>query len=152
MKTKKAIGSLVMVVASVLALGILSATADNHKTIPTTQLPASSQQFIKTYFPKEKVSLVMEERDFLETSYNVVLSNGAKIEFHKNGEWKEVDCRHGAVPSAIVPAQIASKVMDLYPDAAIVEIDKDSRDYEVKLSNGWELTFDLQFTLVKIDD
>ena len=29
---------------------------------------------------------------------------------------------------------------------------RDSRDYEVKLSNGLELTFDLKFNLIDIDD
>lgn len=51
-----------------------------------------------------------------------------------------------------VPAQIAQYVSGHYPDASIVQIDRDKHDYEVKLSNGLELTFDLKFNLIDIDD
>ena len=39
-----------------------------------------------------------------------------------------------------------------YPDTSVVQIDRDKRDYEVKLTNGLELTFDLKFNLIDIDD
>jgi predicted phosphodiesterase len=39
-----------------------------------------------------------------------------------------------------------------YPDAKIIKIDRDRRDYEVSLSNRLELTFDMKFNLVEIDD
>ena len=35
---------------------------------------------------------------------------------------------------------------------SIVQISRDKHDYEVKLSNGLELTFDLKFNLIDIDD
>ena len=34
----------------------------------------------------------------------------------------------------------------------IVSIDRDKRDWEVKLDNGLDLKFDLQFRLIEIDD
>ena len=92
------------------------------------------------------------ERDFLEARYEVIFTDGAKAEFYKDGEWKEVDCRYSSVPAAVVPAQIAQYVSGHYPDASIVQIDRDKHDYEVKLSNGLELTFDLKFNLIDIDD
>ena len=73
------------------------------------------------------------ERDFLETRYEVVFTNGSKVEFLKDGEWKEVECKYSTVPTAIIPAQIASYVSQNYPDTQIVQIDRDKRDYEVKL-------------------
>ena len=56
------------------------------------------------------------------------------------------------MPTAIIPAQIASYVSQNYPDTQIVQIDRDKRDYEVKLTNRLELTFDLNFNLIGIDD
>lgn len=61
-------------------------------------------------------------------------------------------CRYSSVPAAVIPAQIAQYVSGHYPDASIVQIDRDKHDYEVKLSNGLELTFDLKFNLIDIDD
>jgi predicted nucleotide-binding protein (sugar kinase/HSP70/actin superfamily) len=75
-----------------------------------------------------------------------------KIEFNGDGEWKDVDCKFGAVPAAIIPKKIASYVEKNYPDAKIIKIDRDRRDYEVSLSNRLELTFDMKFNLVEIDD
>jgi hypothetical protein len=45
-----------------------------------------------------------------------VFVNGAKVEFTKNGEWKDVECKYGEVPAAIVPQQIRDYVAKNYPD------------------------------------
>lgn len=143
---------LMILSAILVTFGINTACADNDKPITVTQLPQAAQQFIKTHFPKEKVAFAKLERDFLETTYEVLFTNSTKVEFYKDGEWKEVDCKYSTVPAKIVPAQIAQYVAQNYPDAQVVQIDRDRRDYEVKLTNGWELTFDLNFNLIDIDD
>ena len=38
-----------------------------------------------------------------------------------------------------------------YPDAKVLRIEKEKRGYEVKLSNGWEVTFDKNFNVTEID-
>ena len=143
---------LMILSAILMVFGITTACADNDKPIAVTQLPQKAQQFIKTHFSKEKVAFAKLERDFLETTYEVVFTNSTKLEFQKDGNWKEVDCKYSTVPTGIVPAQIAQYVMQNYPDTKIVKIDRDKRDYEVKLTNGLELTFDLKFNLIDIDD
>ncbi|MCP9611891.1 PepSY-like domain-containing protein [Coprobacter tertius] len=135
-----------------LMFGITFAHADNDKPITVDQLPQKSQQFIKQHFPKEKVAFAKLERDFLETKYEVVFTNSSKVEFLKNGDWKEVDCKYSTVPVAIIPSQIMKYIKQNYPDVSVVQIDRDKRDYEVKLTNGLELTFDLKFNLIDIDD
>ena len=143
---------LMILTTILMALGISTACADNDNPIAVTQLPQKAQLFIKTHFPKEKVALAKLELEFLETRYEVVFTNGSKVEFLKDGEWKEVECKYSTVPTAIIPAQIASYVSQNYPDTQIVQIDSDKRDYEVKLTNRLELTFDLNFNLIDIDD
>ena len=39
-----------------------------------------------------------------------------------------------------------------YPDAKMLKIERDKYDYEVKLSNGWEIKFDMQFNVIDIDN
>lgn len=143
---------LMILSAILMVFGITTACADNDKPITVAQLPAKAQQFVKTHFPKEKVALAKLEQDFLETRYEVVFTNGSKVEFLKNGEWKEIDCKYSTVPTAIIPAQIAQYISQNYPDTQVVQIDRDKRDYEVKITNGLELTFDKQFNLIDIDD
>lgn len=130
----------------------LTGRADNDRPIAVDQLPQKAQQFIKQHFPKSKVALAKEEREFLDLRYEVVFANSAKIEFLKDGEWKEVDCKYSAVPAAIVPVKIAEYVAKNYEDVQIVKIDRSKREYEVDLSNGLELTFDTKFNLIDIDD
>ncbi len=143
---------LMILTAILMAFGITTACADNDKPIAVNQLPQKAQQFIKAHFPKEKVAFAKLERDFLETTYEVVFTNSTKLEFKKDGEWKEVDCKYSTVPAKVIPAQIAQYVSQNYPDIQIVKIERDKRDYEAKLTNGLELTFDLNFNLIDIDD
>ena len=143
---------MMMLLAGLFVLSTTAVRADDDKAITVDQLPQKAQQFIKKYFPEEKIAYAKMDRDFFDTKYDVVFTNASKIEFLKNGEWKEIDCRHTVVPAGIVPAQITKKIAELYPKAKVTEIDRDTRDYEVKLDNQIELTFDLKFNLIDIDD
>ena len=100
--------------AALLFLFSFSGRADNDRPITVDQLPQKSQKFIEQYFPKAKVAYAKEEREFLDIRYEVVFANSAKIEFLKDGEWKEVDCKYSAVPAAIVPVKIAEYVAKNY--------------------------------------
>lgn len=85
-------------------------------------------------------------------SYDVVFTNGEKVEFDKSGEWKEVRCRQSEVPTQIVPEAIRNYVKTNYPDARILQIEYDDNEYEIKLSNRWEITFDSKMRVIDIDD
>ena len=128
------------------------AHADNDKPIQVNQMPQTAQQFIKKYFADSKVALAKMESDFLYKSYEVIFTNGNKVEFDKKGEWTEVDCKYGFVPVAVIPTVILKYVSTNYPDTKILKIERDSKDYEVKLSNRTELKFDLKFNLIDIDN
>ena len=139
------------IIASMLMFAGI-ASADNDRIIPFEQLPAKAQNFMKKYFPNENVSYVKEESDFMELSYEVILTKGTKVEFSGQGEWKEVDCRYSTLNEELVPVQIREYVKTNFPDTQFVQIEKGYRGYEVKLTNRLELTFDNQFRLVDIDD
>lgn len=126
--------------------------ADDDRPIAVTQLPASAQQFIKKHFAGNQVAFAKMEKDWFSKSYDVTFTNGNKLEFDEKGEWTEVDCKYTSVPAAIVPKAIADYVAQNYKDVRILKIDRDTRDYEVKLSNRLELKFDLQFNLIDIED
>ena len=128
------------------------AMADNDKPVQVNQLPAQAQTFLQTYFKDAKVALATQETELFNKSYDVVFNTGDKVEFDKSGQWTEVRCRQTGVPAQIVPAQIAEYVKTNYPDALILQIERDSREWEVKLSNRWEITFNNQFQVIDIDD
>lgn len=127
------------------------ARADNDKPIPVTQMPQSAQQFIKQHFAHSKVALAKMESDFFYKSYEVIFTNGDKVKFDNKGNWKEVDCTYSSVPTAIVPAAIRKYATTNYPDAKVLKIERDKKEYEVKLSNRTELKFDLKFNVIDVD-
>ena len=127
------------------------ARADDDKPIQVTQMSQPAQQFIKQHFADSKVALAKMESDFFYKSYEVIFTNGDKVEFDNKGNWEEVNCKYSSVPTAIIPAAIQKYVTTNYPDAKILKIERDKKDYEVKLSNRTELKFDLKFNLIDID-
>lgn len=127
------------------------AQADNDKAIRKDQLPTKAQLFIQQHFADNKVAIAKVESDLFSKSYDVIFTNGNKVEFDQKGVWKEVDCKYSQVPLALIPDAIRKYVTANYPDANVVQIERDKKDYEVKLSGGLELKFDLKFNLIDFD-
>lgn len=148
---KRIIQSAVVALVCLVAFSA-SALADNDKPINVNQLPATAQQIIKKHFSAKKVALAKVESGLFEKSYDVVFNNGEKVEFDRNGNWTEVNCKMSSVPAGLVPAKIASYVKSTYPGTKILQIEKDDNRYEVKLSNRLEVTFNKNFQVVDIDD
>lgn len=128
------------------------AKADDDKPIQITQMPKTAQQLIKQHFAENKVALAKVENDFFNKSYDVIFTNGDKVEFDKKGNWKEIDCKYSLVPVALIPSTILQYVNAHYPDVKVLKIERDKKDYEVKLSNRTELKFDMNFNLIDIDN
>lgn len=135
-----------------LAAGAAAMT-DDDRPIAVSELPQTARQFLNTHFPESKVAWAVVDGSFLGKDYEVGFADGSKIEFDRNGEWKEVEMRgQSAMPASVVPEPIRTYVAENYPGAEIREISRDRRGYEAKLSNRLELEFDNSFALIKIDD
>lgn len=142
---------LALILVSLFSMCALTLRADNEKPIQESQLPAAAQQFLKQNFADRKVAFAKVETGLMSKSYEVLFSDGDQIEFDGNGNWEEIDCKFTSVPDAVIPARILEYVRANYPDATVKKIEKDRREYEVKLSNRIELTFDSRFNLTDID-
>jgi hypothetical protein len=122
--------------------------ADSDRVITFDQLPAAAQTMLKKYFADKVLLIVTVDWD----DYKVMYQSGEKVEFDKKGEWKDLDCKVSAVPTALIPEQIKAKVKTTFPGATIIKLDRDRRGYDVKLNNGIELEFDKKFQIVEMDD
>lgn len=143
---------IVMFLVCVFSLSVVTMWAGNDKPISFGELPATAQAFVRKHFPQVDVALTKMDSDFFNKDYDVIFVNGDKIEFDKNGNWKEIKCAPGGfVPPAAIPSQIQTYLTRNYPNTSVVKIERDRKDYEVKLSNGRELKFDKQFRLIDID-
>lgn len=128
-----------------------TACADNYQPVNQDQLPEKAQTFLATYFPEAKISLARKEIDVMEISYDVIFTDGSKVEFDRKGNWTEVDCLTNPLPSGIVPEAIERLIRTQYPDAKATKIERDHREVEVKLNNRVELTFNKKMQLIDID-
>lgn len=130
---------------------VTNACADNYQPIDRTQLPEKAQTFLSTYFPEAKISLARKEIDVMELNYDVIFTDGCKVEFDRKGNWTEVDCLTNPLPDAIVPDGIKKVINAQYPEAKVTKIERNHREIDVKLNNRVELTFNKNLQLIDID-
>ena len=136
----------------ILTLFVSSISYAGHDIfISFEKLPPLSQEFIKKYFGDKKIALSKMEKDVFKVSYDVILTNGDKIEFNSKGEWMQIKCKYSFVPIEIIPAQILNYVQTNYPSAKILEIEKKRTYYEIELSNKLEIKFNKSFKVIEID-
>ena len=147
----------ILLAVILMAAGTASSYAIFDKyTINREELPEEARKTLEEHFPKAKIGMIKVDKHLLKkTDYDVKLVNGTKIEFSNKGKWTSIDCQSRAVPEGFVPKSIARYVTKNFSDVKIVNIKKKSSGYEVGLSDGVELKFNLIGQLkevVSIDD
>ena len=126
--------------------------ADNDRAIQIGELPINAQNFISKYFNGIKMAMVKEESGLFYKNYDVIFTNGDKLEFDNNGNWSEVKSIKNGVPNEIIPSQILDYVKSNYPSEKILQIEREDNEYEIKLTNRWEIKFDKKFRVIDIDN
>ena len=99
--------------------------------------------------------MIKVDRHLLKkTDYDVKLVNGTKIEFNNAGKWTSVDCKTRQVPDGLVMKSIRNYVAKNGNGAFIVKVEKKLKGYEIELSDGVEMKFNLlgKLTHVEVDD
>ena len=151
-KKMNTLKTLSTVAFSLFAFGVATAQEEDG-LVPASALPANAQTFVNQYFSANNIVSVWQDTEKGRVEdYTVLFADGTEVEFYANGDWKEVKARNGAVPTKIVPAKISKYVHKNYPNVLIKEIQKERRKYEVSLSNGLDLDFNLNGKFLKIDD
>ena len=130
-----------------LTLGF-SAKADHDQIITFDQMPEAAQTLLKQYFANKVPLVVTVDWD----DYTIRYESGEKVEFDKQGNWKEIDCRSSLVPVELIPKEIKANINATFPSAIILKLDRNRRGYEVKLNNGLEVEYDPTFQVIDIDD
>ncbi|MGO3194433.1 MAG: PepSY-like domain-containing protein [Sphingobacterium sp.] len=126
---------------------------DNEEIIKTEDLPATGQSFLKEHFGDQKIISVEKENEGSEgIEYEARLDNGVVVKFDKDGVWKEADAPANLyLPTAFILPTIVNYVGTEYPDAGINDIDKERAGFDVELTSGLDLVFNLDGDFVRID-
>ncbi|RLZ11848.1 PepSY-like domain-containing protein [Faecalibacter macacae] len=139
-------------IVSVILIALGTSVFAQDQIVTFNQLPTKGQNFISKYFQKGQVSTVILDNDYISKDYDVVLTNGTKIEFDGKGNWKEVDGKRNAIPTTFIPQSILNYVNKSFPNTKIIKIEKNRFSYDVELTNGLDLEFDSKGNFVRIDD
>ena len=139
---------------SLLFAGITASQADNNdRPITLDKLPAAAQSFLKSHFADLTLAYAVEDPKWVGSEYEVTYTDRTEVDFRSNGEWSSVERKYAAVPSAIVPKQIADYVAKSnYPNQYVRKIERKTYSWEIELSNGLEIEFDKNFQVIDIDD
>ena len=103
--------------------------------VPASSLPQKSRAFIQRVYPGVQIWKV--ERD--GGKFEVKLSNGASIDFLANGNWINIDGEYNGVPLSVLPQAVANTVRRTYPQAMMIDVEKEWGNYKIKLNNMMEL-------------
>lgn len=124
----------------------------DERPIKIGQMPKAAISFLNKNFAGIEVLYANVERDILDTDYEVGLSDGTKIDFNGSGEWTDVSNKKSGVSNMLLPHKVAAYIEQNYANVQIIKIERSSRKYEVKLTNGLELLFTPDGELIGFDD
>jgi len=137
--------------AMMMLFGVQAAAQET--VIDQSQLPANARSFVTKYFSDATVAHAVKDKEIAKTEYEVRLSDGSKMEFDGDGNWKEVESKTQSLSAmTFVPQSIRDYIAKNFPTHQIRKIEKSSQKYEVKLTNGLELEFDLNGKFLRTDD
>ena len=119
---------------SLMVLSVSSLFADDW-VVPVSQLPANARSFIQKVFLDAQIFKV--EKD--GRKFDVKLSNGVSIDFLSNGEWENIDSEYTPIPESAFPPAVIKALKASYPQAAIIDAEKEWGNYKIKLNNMMEV-------------
>lgn len=144
----------ILISAAILFASIATASADDRER-PTTvdKLPANAQQFLSQHFKNLSVAFVVEDPKMVGSEYEVTYTDRTEVDFNPQGEWTSVECKYNAVPASVVPQQISDYVAKSnFPGQHIKKIERNPYTWEIELSGGLEIKFDMNFNVIGYDD
>lgn len=130
---------------------------DNEQLMDFNEFPEQAKEFIAKEFAQSKVVLAKKEKDGNKTTLKAYLSQGFKVQFNKEGQWKEISGSYPSpIPATILLENIQSYIATNYKDYLVtgIELDQKDKEYQVELetlTNEVDLVFSLEGNFIKID-
>lgn len=107
-----------------------------NKYISVSELPATGQNFLTSYFKGYKVLSIEEKWD----EYKILFNNGTRVKLDKNGIWDDLESmQSNALPYKIInllPQKAIRYISTNFKEWEITEIEKERYGYKIELING----------------
>lgn len=142
-----------LLLLAMIAIAFCSTACADSYAHNGSPLPQAAKSLIKKNF-KSEVSVVKIDKDYGRVSeYEVTLNDGTEITFDRQGNWKDIETGcNSRVPNGFILKPISDFVNKNHKGQRIVGIEKNSRNYEVTLSNGIDIKFSKTGAFIKYDD
>lgn len=118
-----------------------------------SSLPKKIEVFLDKHFHKYEIKEIKD--DSKEGKYKIKYTNGIKIEFDHNANWKSIQSDYVPLPKSIIdllPHIATELIAKRYPRKSIVKIKHKVDHYKIELEGSIELIFNPQGNLIMIDD
>lgn len=131
----------------------LSVTAFAQNGMTTLeQLPATAQEFVKTYFSDYTIQYIFSDREFADVDYKVRFEDGTEIEFNAKGDWTNVSSKQKCIPTGFILAEITNYVAAYHKDMCITDIEREFNRITIELNDTLEIEFNSKGKLISYDD
>lgn len=137
----------ILLMAMVMTMSLTMSADDDDRVITYQQLPQAAQTFLKKNFAKKVPLVVTADWD----DFTIVYESGERVEFDRNGNWKDIECRASKVPVDLIPGQITAYLNKNYPGKSVVKLERRRMGYEVRINNGMEIEFNRNFQVIDVD-
>lgn len=134
------------IVAMLVLVGTVYAQT-KKRTIDPENLPKVANELIQKHWP----SCAIDNAYIKGKEYEALLTDGTIIQFDSKGVWKEMKCTDG-LPVTLVPVYITRYIVDRYPKQLIIDCEKLKGGYEVMITNGLKIQFDLRGNVSHVDE
>lgn len=129
----------------------LTSVAQNGMT-QLNQLPATAQEFVKTYFSDYKIQYIFSDKEFADVDYKIRFEDGTEIEFNAKGEWTDVSSKQQCIPTGFIIKEITNYVETYHKDMCITDVEREFNRITIELNDNLELEFNSKGKLLSYDD
>lgn len=140
----------ILTLATILFLCV-SAFAQNGMT-QFEQLPATAQEFVKTYFNDYKIQYIFSDREFADVDYKIRFEDGTEIEFNAKGEWTDVSSKQKCIPTGFILKEITNFVEANHKNMCITDVEREFNRIKIELNDNLEIEFNNKGKLISYDD
>ncbi|MCO6496989.1 MAG: PepSY-like domain-containing protein [Chitinophagaceae bacterium] len=129
---------------------LLLTSCDSEKVMQQTDIPSVIETYVSTYFPDHKILQVVEDKDDLTLTYDVLLDGGVSLEFNRNKEIIGIDSK-SALPESVIPRKIRDYVAANFSSNIITDWEIDGKKQQISLDNGFDIEFTRDGDFIRID-
>lgn len=140
-------------ILAITAIMLVGMTAFAQKTnIGYENLPNAAKDFININFAESNPVNILKDAETFEIEYEVRFDDGLKIEFDKNGEWKEIKNEINCLTFGFLPKNIESYLENNHNGFCVKEINREFAGYKIELTNDIEIIFNKNGKFKRYDD